>query len=202
MKTVSNLPQTLLALVFLLALASGCASRAMWRATAPRNWQPYAVDQIWLVANTHHQSDVVVLFSQAGYKQQHDLKTRTVGWRISQPASQLAVTPEAIRQLTNSFATLQVVPCYGAGSVPDSATNQPPGYVVCNPASNQLSLHLKNIPPGPYTLPGTTQSYTTWRIIGMPIAVATDAAVVTVIILDKASQDMHCLLYTSPSPRD
>ena len=114
-----------------------------------------------------------------------------MGWLISQPTNQLAVTPDAIRQLTNSFGTLQVVPCYGSGSVPASATTKPPGYAVCNLPSNQLSLYIKDITVGPYTLPITTQSYTTWRIIGMPIAVATDAVIVTVIVIGEGCRGMH-----------
>jgi len=191
MKTALNRTQTWLMVLLLAVFTTGCATPVFWGVTAPRKWQPTHLDQILYVTNANHQSDVVILFSQTGFKQQYNIKTRDVGWLISRPTNGLAVTAGAIRQITNSCSSLQVVPCYDSGNVPACATTKPPGYGVYKLSVNQLTLHINGIPPGPYTLPSNTNTYTTWRIIGMPVAVATDVAILTVIAVGEGCQGMH-----------
>ena len=148
MKTEFNYPQTWLLLPLLAALTSGCATSAMWSVTAPRKWKPTHLDQILYITNINHQSDVVILFSQVGFKQQYSVKTRDVGWLISRPTNELAVTAAAIRQVTNSCSNLQVVPCYALGNVPAGATTKPPGYVTYKMSWNQLTFHINGFRPG------------------------------------------------------
>jgi len=105
-------------------------------------------------------------------------KCRNVGWRVSQPPEQLALTPQAIGQLTNSCGgELQTIPMFLEGNVPPDTSSKSPGYAVWHSPYDQLTIHIDGLPPGPITLPTTQQPrQTATRIIVLPLAVAADTA--------------------------
>jgi hypothetical protein len=170
----------LLFLVLLAALACGCATPALWKSTAGREWKPMAPDHVMLLTNINQQREVVVLFHQiAAVGKTNSL--RIVGWRLGQSSGELAITPRAIDQLTNSCGQFAPVPLFLAGAVPANASSQAPGYAIWNSMDQQLTVYLDGYPCGPYLLPTTrTDRRTALRVLGLPFAVAADAAIVLI----------------------
>jgi hypothetical protein len=177
MKTPSLQPGNLLSLVLLAALAGGCATPALWKSTARREWKPSTPDQVVLITNTNHQRAVAVFFCQVA-RVEGTTTSRDVGWRLGQSPKELALTPRAIGQLTNSCGEFRSVPLFLAGGVPPDASSQSPGYAVWNSTDQQLTVYLDGYPCGPYLLPTTqTDQHTAMRALGMPFALAADAAI-------------------------
>lgn len=180
MKTLFFQLGNLLFLVLLAALACGCATPALWKCTARREWKPVAPDQVVLITDTNHQSAVAVLFRQVAAVGKTNT-FRNVGWRLGQPPAELAHTPRTIRQLTNSCGEFAPVPLFLAGAVPANTSSQAPGYAIWNSIDQQLTVCLDGYPCGPYILPTTqTDRRTALRVLGMPFAVAADTAIILI----------------------
>ncbi len=185
--------------VLLTAFTSGCATPALWRHTASHEWKSGRPTQILLITDTNQQRDVVVLFrqnAQEGATNEYPQTkrrflgfnlnpngfptnvSRTVGWRISQPPEQLALTPKAIRQLTNSSCNVQSVPIHEAReAVPGNAMSPSTAFAVWNAMDRQLAVHGESLPSGPVTLPCTSQKQNTaLRVVATPAAIVGDAA--------------------------
>ena len=160
-----------------LPVASGCATPALWKSTARREWKPSTPDQVVLRTNTNRQRAVAVIsrqFATVGLKH----TSRNVGWLPGQSPAELALTPLAIGQLTNFCGEFRSVPLFLMNSVPTHASSQSPGYPVWNAKEDQLTVCLGGYPGGPYLLPTTrTGRRTAMRILAMPLAVAADAAI-------------------------
>jgi hypothetical protein len=175
MKTPSLQTGTLLSLVLLAALACGCATPALWKSTDRRAWKPLTPDQVVLITSTNHQRAVAVFFRQFATVGTTST-SRNVGWLLGQSPGELALTPRAIGQLTNSCGEVRSVPLFLAGSVLTDASSQSPGYAVWNSTDQQRTVYLGGYPCGPYLLPTTqTNPRTAMRFIGMPFAA--DAAI-------------------------
>lgn len=163
-------------LVLLAALACGCATPALMKSTTRREWKPMPPDQVVLITDTNHQRAVAVFFRQVATVGTTST-SRNVGWRLGQSPRELALTPRAIGQLTNSCGEFRTLPMVLAESVPTDASSQSPGYAVWNSTNQQLTVYLDGYPRGPYVLPTTqTNPRTVMRLLGMPFAVAADAA--------------------------
>ena len=161
----------------LAALNSGCATPALWHATAPRDWTPCSLDQVLFLTETNHQQDLAVLFSQAIGTGLYT-KTRTVGWRVSQPPDHLAVTPAAIRLLTNGVSDVQAIPILPFDGVTSSALDQPPHIFARSVTPGTFTLYHTDFPSQSYTLPSNRQTHYTVRTCILPIAIATDATMI------------------------
>lgn len=177
MKTPSFQLSNLLALVLLAALASGCATPALWKSTACREWKPMTPDHVVLITNTNRQRAVAVFFRQIATVGTTST-SRNVGWLLGQSPGELALTPRAIGQLTNSYSELRSIPLFLADAVPTNASSQSSGYAVWNSPDQQLAVYLDGYPCGPYLLPTTQiEKRTAMRVLGMPFAVAADAVI-------------------------
>ena len=176
--------------VLLSALLSSCATPLLWQATKAREWGPCSLDQAWLLTNTNQQHDVAVLFSQSRAAGKKSI-TRTVGWQVSQVPDHLACTAAAIRRLTNAVSEVKVIPIYHPGTVPPDASSQPPGYVVATYEGYQFEFHVNGVPSGPYVLPSTRDTFNTVRVVLLPVAVATDASLITIMVLGSGHGNIH-----------
>ena len=80
-----------MALVLLTTITSGCATSALWKSTARREWEPNPPDQVVFNSNTNQQREVAVLrqFARVGAT----TECRKVGWHVNQSPEQLALTP-------------------------------------------------------------------------------------------------------------
>ena len=135
-----------------------------------------------LITDTNHQHAVVVLFGQIAAVGKTNT-FRNVGWRVGQSPRELALTPRAINQLTNSCGEFGSVPLFLAGGVPANASSQSPGYAIWNSMDQQLTVYLDGYPCGPYLLPTTqTERRTALRVLGLPFAVAADTAMVLIFL--------------------
>ena len=141
MKTLSLQLGNLLSQVLLAAVACGCATPALWKSTARREWRPVAPDHVVLITDTNHQHAVVVLFGQIAAVGKTNT-FRNVGWRVGQSPRELALTPRAINQHTNSCGEFGSVPLFLAGGVPANASSQSPGYAIWNSMDQQLTVYL------------------------------------------------------------
>jgi hypothetical protein len=169
----SRLP-AFLPVMLLTAFTSGCATPALWDRTSEFQWKPLPIAQVVVITDTNHQSDTVIVFKQsANIRLTHMF--REVGWRVSQSADELAVTHQAIRQLTNSVGGSESLTVYRSGKVSINASSQPPGYAVLDSTNEQITIHRDGLPPGPYTLPPSTHpKNTTLRVVLTPLALAAD----------------------------
>ena len=166
--------QALLPVILLAAFTSGCATPALWDRTSEFQWKPLPIAQVVVITDTNHQSDTVIVFKQsANVRLTHMF--RDVGWRVSQSPDELAITHQAIRQLTNSVSGSESLPVYRSGKVPINATSQPPGYAILDSTNEQITVHRDRLQPGPYTLPASTHpKNTTLRVVLTPLALAAD----------------------------
>jgi hypothetical protein len=164
--------------VVTLICTAGCATPALWKQTAAREWKPNPPDQVILVTDTNEQSDVVVVFRQfATWGSTGD--SRDVGWCVSQSRREVALTKEAIGRLTNSACQRITVPMFFAEQEPRNAASLSAGYAVWHPMDQQLTVHATGVPAGPFTLPTSHQKrQTALRVCVLPVAVAADAALV------------------------
>ena len=101
-------------------------------------------------------------------------KTRTVGWRVSQPPDHLAVTPAAIRLLTNAVSDVRTIPIFPFDGVASDGVEQQPKMFVRSATPGGFTFYRTDLPPQPYTLPSTRQTYYTVRTCILPMAIATD----------------------------
>jgi len=161
-----------------LILTVGCATPALWKQTAAREWKPNPPDQVILITDTNQQRDVVVVFRQfATYGKSGE--SRGAGWCVSQPPDQVALTRETISRLTNSACQRETVPMFFAGQELPSEESLSAGYALWHSMEQQLTVHVPDLPTGPVTLPTSHQKrQTTARVCVMPLAIATDAAIV------------------------
>jgi hypothetical protein len=175
MKIPALRPVHIFSLLLLAALACGCATPALWKSTARREWKPITPDQVVLITTTNQQRAVAVFFRQFAILETPNT-SRNVGWRLGQSPEELALTPRTIGQLTNACSELRSVPLFLADGVPDNASSESPGYAVWNWTDQQLTVHLDGYPRGPYLLPTTqTGQRTALRVIVLPFAIAADA---------------------------
>ncbi len=178
MKTHCNRLAACFPVVLLVALTPGCATQALWQHTAAHKWMPSLPIQVLVNTDTNHQPDVVILFCQVDSRGATNA-SRTVGWKVSQPPDQLALTPKAIRQLTNSCGGIQSVLVYTSDDISDYAAQLPLGFAVWNRTNAQITVHIKGKAPEPFTLPSTSQKQNTALRVGvLPVAIVGDAVTV------------------------
>lgn len=160
-----------------LAVVSGCATPALWKHTAAKNWCPESFPDQFLAITTTGRQDVIVVFHQfaaVGDKTKH----RLVAWNLCQPSSELTVGRHALRQLTNACDRVQVMPSFTSETVPADATPATPGYAVSGP-QYEFTVHLDGVCAGPFDLPSTRQDTRLLRRIAiLPFSVAADAAII------------------------
>ena len=182
MKTGLNRFLAQMPVALLAAFCSGCATPALWRHTATHDWNPMSVDHMLLFTNLTQPPEVVVLFNQSA-KDGKTYDIRAVGWRISRPAEELAITPHAIYQLTNSLGNMRDIRICNPAELPENISASWSDYAVLDWTGRQLTLHVAGVPSGPYTLPATRQKANLGlRACVMPIAIATDAAITGAVI--------------------
>lgn len=170
--------QSVFLLTLLAVFMTGCATRALWKQTATREWKPQPPDQVLLVTDSNHHRDVVIAFRQfATYGRTGE--SRVAGWCVSRPQCEVALSHEAIRELTNSVCQYQRIPVYFEGHAPLDAASLSNGYAVWQAMEQQLIIHAPGAPAGPFTLPTSHQERQTALRAGMlPFAVTADAAIV------------------------
>ncbi len=161
-----------------LPILSGCATPALWKHTAARDWFPADSPSHVLATSTTGRQDVIVVFDQhasVGDK----TKSRLVAWNLSQPATALIIGRHALRQITNACDSVQALPVFTSDGIPPNATSTTPGYSVTGPLRFQFTVHLDGAPPGPFVLPYSKQERRLGkRLALLPFAVATDAVIV------------------------
>lgn len=170
---------------------SGCATPALWKHTAARNWQPTPTSAQFFVANAAAQPDVIVMFWQST-EVGEQAKFRLVGWNLRNPPSELAVGTKAMQQLTNSCEQLCVMPSFFSDSIPAGVSSRSPGYAVHEPLAGRFTVHLEGSPAGPFELPTSKEkTRSAMRFAGLPLAVAADAAIVGAAALAMGSPGYH-----------
>jgi len=171
----------LLALAVVTPLLCGCATPALWKHTAARNWRPGASpDQCFRITTVGHQ-DVLVVFHQSASRGGDKSGDRLVGWNLYQLPAELTVGADALRDLTNRCDQVEQIPMYPRDAVPAGVASTSPGYIVYNRWIG-FTVHLEGVPPGPFELPVSQEECrATARIIGTPFAVAADAVIIGAI---------------------
>jgi hypothetical protein len=173
---IRNLPVVLLVLV-----TSGCATPALWKATAIREWKPCLPTEVLLIETAGRQPDAAVLFDQWN-ELTHEY--RPVAWRLSQSPTNLSIGSKAVGQLTKSIAPTRTIPLFTVNAVPSDVSSAPPGYAVWDWSGKQLTIHLDGYTGGPRVLPTShTARRTTLRVIATPLAVTADAAIVGAVLM-------------------
>ncbi len=155
----------------------------LWKMTAGHNWNPQSIPAQFLAVTTTGRQDVIFVFRQ-GTQLNGKMESRVVAWNVARPASELAIGEKAVRRLTNHCDRVQLMPSFNYDAVPGGLTTTSPGYVVLGPPLNQFTVRLDGVPAGPFQLPSTNQkTQVTFRVIGLPPAVALDAALLTIALL-------------------
>jgi hypothetical protein len=178
--------------LFLLSSAalSGCATPALWKNTAARDWRPQPNTPQFLLANTADEQAVIIVFQQSA-RIGDKSKERTVAWNPHAAPQELRIGSKALRQLTNVCDRVQVMPIFPHDRIPGDATSAPPGYVVQGPPAAQFTVHLDGASPDPFELPLTAQKPRVWvRVAGMPFAVVADAEIVAAVAGALGAQGM------------
>ena len=156
---------------------------SLWRMTAGHNWNPQSIPAQFLAVTTTGRQDVIFVFRQCT-PLDRKTESRVVAWNVGRPVSELAIGEKAVRRLTNHCDRVQFMPSFNHDAVPAGLTTTSPGYVVLGPPLNEFTVHLDGAPAGPFQLPSTNQkAQVTFRVIGLPPAVALDAALLTIAIL-------------------
>ncbi len=167
-----------LAFSMLALLVSGCATPALWKHTAAREWRPQPLADQFLLTTTTGRQDVVVVFRQFA-NVDCKIKFRVVAWNLRNASSELTVGPKALRQLTNACERVQLMPVFSQDAFPSDATCAPLGYILQDESRDQFTVQLDGVPPGPFELPVSQEGCRSGtRIALMPLAIATDAAIV------------------------
>ncbi len=167
-----------LAFSMLALLVSGCATPALWKHTAAREWRPQPLADQFLLLTTTGRQDVVVVFRQFA-NVDCKIKFRVVAWNLRNASSELTVGPKALRQLTNACERVQPMPVFSQDALPSDATGAPLGYILQDESRDQFTVQLDGVPPVPFELPVSRERCRSGtRIALMPLAIATDAAIV------------------------
>lgn len=162
-------------------LLGGCATPALWTATAAQDWLPQSPANQFLVTTVTGRQDVVVVFSQWTGKPGKTVERR-VGWTVGTSPQELAIGIKAIRKLTNACDTVQRLPVFLKDDFPCDGFSAPPGFAVLDAGSAAFSVRLEADGPEPFVLPSShipCRTATRWCL--MPLAVATDAAIVATL---------------------
>ncbi len=182
MKISALRPVHILSLLLLAALACGCATPALWKQTAAREWKPWPPDELLLIHTTNQPPEIAVVCSQftAG---KMNREFRPVAWFLGHSPTNLVIGTAAITQFTNSLTAPQKIPLF-TDAIPADVSAAPPGYAVWNSTNRDLTLHLDGYASNPYPLPSTrTEQRTALRVIVLPFAVVADAAIALVVIM-------------------
>lgn len=178
---ISNLPVALLALV-----ASGCATPALWKGTAAREWKPCSPKEVLLIENVGQESDAAVLFDQWCASAR---EFRPVAWRLCESPINLVIGAKAVKHFADSVAPCRSIPLFTVSDVPRDVTSAPPGYAVWDSAGEQLAIHLDGYTGGPFVLPTSqTARRTALRLAATPLAVTADAAIVGAVLFAIGAQ--------------
>ncbi len=183
MKTkLLNINQAFALLMLPALLGAGCATPALWKNTAAREWQPREVPDHLLVATRTGRQDVIVVFQQrAAIGDKH--KDRLVAWDLRQPPTELAVGRGAVRQLTNACESIRSMPVFSSDEVPANASSTPPGYAAREPSCGAFTVHLEGAPSGPFELPVSHVKRRSFaRIAVAPFAITADAVIIAAAI--------------------
>lgn len=192
--TITGRTEVSLGMLLTAVLFSGCATPALWRSTSAGLWVPEEPERMCVFTTQSAPSlDVGVFFFQTEITHKQHAK-RPVLWRLSQSPTNLVVQTTAIASATNLWRGVRSVPIYSAeAALPADQTTAPPGYAVLLPDKRGFTLHLDGYPAGPYRLPSSnTETQVAARIIGMPLAVGFDTALIAAalcggILLEGAS---------------
>lgn len=158
--------------------ASGCATPALWKCTASRDWSPGSPDQILLITDTNQQRDVLVFFRQFDCRPE-SRDSRTVGWRLGQSPLSLAFKTNDITRITNAMVRCESIPIFDGEETPTSSTNLLSSYAIWHSLDQELTVHIEGIPAGPFTLPSSHQpSQPVLRACMLPVALSADAALI------------------------
>ncbi len=180
-----------IALLLSSVALSGCATPALWKHTAARNWHPEPSGAQFLVANAAGQQDVIVVFRQSTVVGER-IKYRVVAWNLRHPPSELAIGRKAVQQLTNACDQVRVMPSFCSDSIAAGATSTSPGYAVLEPLPCRFIVHLEGSAPGPFELPSSREkTRSAMRVVGLPLAVAADGAIVCAAAMAIGGQAYH-----------
>jgi len=165
-----------------LILTVGCATPALWKQTAAREWKPNPPDQVILVTNTNQHREVVVIFRQLATHGK-SIESRDVALPVSRPNGEMAISNEVVRELTNSACECRRIPVYFADQEPINTSPLSSGYATWDSMEQQLTIHAPDTPTGPFKLPTSHQKQkTAARLCGLPFAVAGDAVIVGTVL--------------------
>ncbi len=178
------------AFALLALLASGCATPALWKHTAAREWWPRSSPDQLLVTTTTGRQDVIVVFHQTATVGEKT-KNRLVAWNLRDPKGELTVGRGALRRLTNVCDRVQIMTVFSQDAIPGDATSTLPGYAVQGPPWCPFTVHLDGVPSGPFELPASHEKCRSFmRVALAPIAIATDAALVATVAMAGAAGSM------------
>lgn len=186
--TITGRPEVSVGMLLMAGLFSGCATPALWRSTSAGQWVPGKPERLCVFTTQSAPSpDVGVFFFQTEITHK-PLAKRPVLWRLSQSPTNLVVNSMAIAPVTNLWRGVRTIPLYPAkAALPADQTTTPPGFAVLLPDSKGFTLHLEGYPAGPYRLPtSNTETQVATRIIGMPLAVGFDAALIAAAVCGAA----------------
>jgi hypothetical protein len=165
---------------------SGCATPALWRLTAAREWQPALPPDQFLLITSAGQQDLFVLFHQT-VKFGETSKDRLVAWNLKEPGTSLIIDPLAALSLTNSCDRFTVLEAFNDETTAMEMGSGNPGYVVLDAGGTMFAVHVEGLPSGPFALPTSHEKGKMGLRIGLaPLAIATDAGLVAAAALGGA----------------
>jgi hypothetical protein len=169
--------------LFFGIVASGCVTSAFNKCTSGGKWLPSLPQQIWVFQTTNPPPQLAVAFEQH-FVGDRKPPCRPALWCPSQTNGSVMVDAGQIGQFTNTWISATSVPIYtSAADVPSAPSVAPTCYALLGTTNSQFTLHGSDLSPGPYTLPVTiVKPRTVLRLIGTPIALATDAAIGAAIV--------------------
>lgn len=162
----------------LTILTTGCATPALWKNTAAREWNPWSPDQLLLIETADQPPEVAVFFRQVNATA-NGPADRPVAWLPNQSPTSLIIGHKAITQFTNSLTAFRSIPLFTADTLPADVSSALPGYAVWSSANQNLTLHVDGQPGGPYPMPVTREKVRlAERLLVLPLAVAADGAII------------------------
>jgi hypothetical protein len=164
---------------FIAVVVCGCATPAVWHGTAALRWDPCPPVDVLLVPGTNQTRQVAFFFTQSSTRGT-SCRTRPVLWLPASSATNLVVDDASVRAFLKARPAVRQVPVYGSPDQLPLGSTETGEYAISDELGLTLTLHAEGFPPGPYTMPATDQkAKTAARIIGLPLAAALDAALVT-----------------------
>ncbi len=164
-----------------VAVCSGCATPALWKHTAARQWEPTEVLELRADDRPAHH-DVVAIYRERCLSTNAPAKPRLRAYALYASMTNGAAGKGPVFVSFRTATNLCPVPLFPAGQAPTNALEVPALYGVRGEGPCKFTLYTRDQSPQTYELEAYTQKTRTLaRVLLTPISVATDAAAVAAV---------------------